>query len=147
MATSPTTKSAATSGAAKDDAIGNDGVFHYSYSEMLSKLLANDPGGANKLADHFFFGDATVAHDANGGIPTVEQQATYLESLGIDVTLSGSGANAQFVSFDISATAQDFNYMVQIGNKGTWSMANVDIADRPDPVVVEALGTMAILKG
>ena len=55
MGTSPTSKSAPLSNAAKDDAVGLNGDYTFS----IADLLANDPGGANKLAGHFFFGNIT----------------------------------------------------------------------------------------
>ena len=36
----------------------------------------------------------------------------------------------------------DFSYFVQIGNKGTWSKADVDVADRPDPVDTHHAGAL-----
>ena len=55
MATSPTSKSALCSAAAKDDAVGLDGDYTFN----IADLLANDPGGAAKvsLTTQFFFGD------------------------------------------------------------------------------------------
>ena len=69
MGTSPITNSAQQSGAAKDDAVGStiDNTF------TIADLLDNGPGGANKLADHFFFGNVTdyAGFDfANGAIPS-----------------------------------------------------------------------------
>jgi len=127
MATSPTTKSALQSGAAKDDAIGQDGHFTFT----IKDLLANDPGGAAKVdvGTQFFFGD----HPPGNGIPTIVEQVKYLADHGITANV----VDGKFVSFDIGADADpSFNYFVQIGNKGTWSQANVDVtAPAPDPVV------------
>jgi hypothetical protein len=123
MATSPTSKSALLSGAAKDDALGHDGDFTFS----IADLLANDPGGAAKvdLTKQFFFGDAPAA---NGGVPTAAQQDAYLLAHGITHNADGT--------YTIGADATDINYFVQIGNKGTWSAAHVDItAPEPPPVV------------
>ena len=122
MATSPTSKSALLSGAAKDDAVGLSG----DYTFTIADLLANDPGGAAKISTttQFFFGDPAVG----GGVPTIAAQTLYLASHGIT-------ANADFTEFTIGANATDITYMVQIGNKGTWSEADVTIADRPDPVL------------
>ena len=55
MATSPTSKSALTSGAADEDTVGLDGDFVFTVKD----LLANDPGGAAKVSieKQFFFGD------------------------------------------------------------------------------------------
>ena len=127
----PISQSATVNNAAKDDVLGNDGVYHYTYTEMLAKLLANDPGGANKLADHFFFGSTAPA---NGGVPSVATQAAYLEGLGIHSHLNADGS---FASFDVGVGAQDFDYFVQMGNKGTWSEAHVDVTA---PVPVAHLG-------
>jgi hypothetical protein len=108
LAASPTSKSATTSGAAKDDMLGQDGDFIFS----IKDLLANDPGGAAKLdlTKQFFFGD-TAADRAD--------QAGYLAKHGI--TDDGDG------TYTIKAGATDFNYFVQIGNKGTWSEVHVDV--------------------
>jgi len=108
MATSPTTKSALLSGAAKDDMLGQDGDFIFS----IKDLLANDPGGAAKLdlTKQFFFGDS--ASDQNN-------QGAYLTAHGITDNHDGT--------YTIGAGATDFNYFVQIGNKGTWSTASVDV--------------------
>ena len=72
MATTPTSKSALTSGAAKDDTVGNDGHFTFT----IKDLLANDPGGAAKVdvGSQFFFG--TTAEDRL-------HQDTYLEPHGL----------------------------------------------------------------
>jgi len=114
MATSPTTKSALLSGAAKDDAVGQDGDFTFT----IQDLLGNDPGGAAKvdISKQFFFGDAPVG----GGLPTIEAQKAYLD-------LHGITYNDTFTEFTIGVDATDITYMVQIGNKGTWSTANVDV--------------------
>jgi hypothetical protein len=58
MAKLPTDKSATTSGAAKDDALGQDGDFTFA----IADLLANDPGGAAKLGTggQFFFSFKTT---------------------------------------------------------------------------------------
>jgi hypothetical protein len=120
MATSPTSKSALLSGAAKDDAVGLNG----DYTFTIKDLLANDPGGAAKadVTKQFFFGDAPVG----GGLPTIEAQKAYLASHGIT-------ANDAFTKFTIGADATDITYMVQIGNKGTWSTADVDVTAAPAP--------------
>jgi hypothetical protein len=125
MATSPTSKSALTSGAAKDDAVG----LNNDYTFTIADLLANDPGGAAKLnvGTQFFFGDAAPA---GGGLPTLAQQVQYLADHGITANV----VDGKFVSFDIDADADpSFNYFVQIGNKGTWSQANVDVTAPPAP--------------
>jgi hypothetical protein len=61
MATSPTTKSALLSGAAKDDAVGLDGDFTFT----INDLLANDPGGAAKVdvTKQFLFGTTKADWD------------------------------------------------------------------------------------
>jgi len=113
MPTSPTSKSALISGAAKDDALGQDGDFTFT----INDLLANDPGGAAKLgAGQFFFGD--TAEDRL-------HQDTYLANHGITDNHNGT--------YTIQDDAIDFNYFVQIGNKGTWSEAHVDVT-APEPV-------------
>ena len=109
MATSPTSKSALLSGAAKDDAVGLNG----DYTFTIADLLANDPGGAAKVntGTQFFFGD-TAADRAD--------QAGYLKAHGIQDNGDGS--------YTIKVGAEDsFSYFVQIGNKGTWSQADVDV--------------------
>jgi hypothetical protein len=113
MATSPTTKSALLSGAAKDDAVGGDGDCTFT----IQDLLANDPGGAAKVdvGTQFFFG-STAADQAD--------QAGYLLDHGI--TDNGDG------TYTVKAGATDFDYFVQIGNKGTWSTAHVDVT-APEP--------------
>ena len=107
MATSPTSQSALKSGAAKDDALGGDGDFTFSVAD----LLANDPGGAAKVnvGTQFFFGD--IASDQG-------KQAEYLSAH--HITNNGDG------TFTLG-NATDFSYFVQIGNKGTWSKADVDV--------------------
>src|SRR5262249_12770094 len=60
-------------------------------------------------------------------------QVAYLDKLGITAHLNETGTS--FVSFDIRPGAsEDFHYFVQIGNKGTWSTATVDVT-APEPVV------------
>ena len=57
-----------TNNAAKDDIITEGVTF------TIADLLANDPGGANKLADHFFFGEVinyAGFNWANGAIPSI----------------------------------------------------------------------------
>jgi len=119
MATSPTSKSALLSGAAKDDVVGLNGDYNFT----INDLLANDPGGAAKVevSKQFFFGDAAPG----GGIPSIADQVTYLAQHGITANLSVDGKS--FVSFDIGAGATDIQYFVQIGNKGTWSQGDVDV--------------------
>src|SRR5262245_39919001 len=101
MATYPTSKSAPLSNAAKNDALGSDGDFTFT----ISDLLENDAGGAR--ANTFFIGSGKDQPD----------QATYMELHGI--RNNGDGK--------YTATS-DFTYSVQIGNKGTWSTADVDVA-------------------
>lgn len=115
MATSPASKSALLSGAAKDDALGADGSFTFS----ISDLLGNDPGGAAKVdvTKQFFFG-STAADQAN--------QAQYLIDHGIVDNHDGT--------YTISSAGIDFDYFVQIGNKGTWSVGHVDVT-APEPEV------------
>jgi hypothetical protein len=106
MAQSPTSKSTLVNNAAKDDMVGCDGDLTFT----IADLLANDPGGAAKTAAQFFFG-STADDQAN--------QALYMHDHGI--TDNGDGT--------FTATAgMDFSYFVQIGNKGTWSKADVDVA-------------------
>ena len=108
MATSTTSRSALLSGAAKDDTLGADGDFIFS----IADLLANDPGGAAKvdLTKQFFFG-STAADQTN--------QAQYLIDHGITNNNDGT--------YTITGNATDFDYFVQIGNKGTWSTGHVDV--------------------
>ena len=117
MATSPTSKSATTSGAAKDDAVGLNG----DYTFTIQDLLGNDPGGAAKqgIDKQFFFG-STAADQSN--------QAQYLLDHGITKISDANGGTYQI---GVGATA--FDYFVQIGNKGTWSQAHVDVTAPPAP--------------
>src|SRR5215475_10725894 len=115
MATSPTSKSALLSGAAKDDHVGQDGDFAFT----IADLLANDPGGAAKadVSKQFFFG-STAADQAD--------QAGYMAAHGIIDNHDGT--------FTLKSDAIDFDYFVQIGNRGTWSVAHVDVtAPPPEP--------------
>jgi len=115
MATSPTSKSALLSGAAKDDHVGQDGDFTFT----IADLLANDPGGAAKadVSKQFFFG-STAADQAD--------QAGYMAAHGIIDNHDGT--------FTLKSDAIDFDYFVQIGNRGTWSVAHVDVtAPPPEP--------------
>jgi hypothetical protein len=113
MATSPTTQSALLSGAAKDDAVGDNGETSFT----IADLLANDPGGAAKvnIDTQFFFGDSADDRD---------NQAQYLAEHGITYDEATN-------SYIIGPNATDFNYFVQIGNKGTWSVADVDVTAPP----------------
>jgi hypothetical protein len=115
MATSTTSKSALQSGAAKDDAVGVNRDFTFT----IQDLLANDPGGAAKadVSKQFFFG-STAADQAH--------QAEYLAAHGIIDNHNGT--------YSVGADAIVFSYFVQMGNKGSWSVANVDVVDTPDPV-------------
>ena len=112
MATSPTTQSATTSGAAKDDAVGLNGDTF-----SIADLLANDPGGAAKISVDTQFRFGTTQEDW-------DDQEAYLADHGITVNDDGT--------FTINGGATDFQYMVQIGNKGTWSTADVDVT-APSP--------------
>jgi hypothetical protein len=108
MAQSPSSNSTPKNNAAKDDAVGLNG----DYTFTIEDLLANDPGGAAKvdIATQFFFG-STPEDQAN--------QAQYLSDHGI--TDNGDG------TYTLTPGATDFQYFVQIGNKGTWSVADVDV--------------------
>src|SRR5262245_55245689 len=113
MAQTPTSKSAPINNAAKDDHVGGDGDFTFT----IADLLANDPGGAAKTPAQFFFGTAEWQF----------KQAEYLELHGIIDNHDGT------YTLKSDATFNDFDYMVQIGNKGTWSLAHVTVDDRPEP--------------
>src|SRR5262245_15505401 len=119
MATSSTSQSALRSGAAKDDVVGQDGDFTFTINE----LLANDPGGAAKvdLGSQFFFGSSAADQS---------DQAKYLLDHGLEKISDADGG-----TYRITDHALDFDYFVQIGNKGTWSRAHVDVVDRPDAPV------------
>src|SRR5262245_61921047 len=120
MATSPTSKSAPLSNAAKDDVLGADGNFTF----KISDLLANDAGGANKSGTAFFFGTAQDQF----------HQAEYMAAHGIHDNGDGT--------YTRTSGAFDFDYSVQIGNKGTWSSAHVDVtAPVPAPHLGNALFT------
>jgi hypothetical protein len=127
MATSPTSTSALLSGAAKDDVVGLNGDYNFT----ISDLLANDPGAAAKLniSTQFFFGD--VAPGNFFPFPSMLEQVAYLAQHHITAHLNETGT--AFTSFDINAGATDFRYFEQIGNKGTWSTATVDVAGAPVP--------------
>jgi len=132
MGTSPTTQSASTSGAAKDDVVGLNGDYNFT----IADLLANDPGSAAKanLATQFFFGNIKdyTAGQLKNGVPTIAAQVNYLAEHGITAHLSADGNS--FVSLDINpTTGSDFQYMVQMGNKGTWSLADVDVVTNHAP--------------
>jgi hypothetical protein len=107
MPTSPTSQSALLSGAAKDDVVGLTGTTF-----TIADLLSNDPGGAAKVnvGTQFFFG-STAADQAN--------QAGYLAAH--NITNNGDG------TYTINDNSTDFQYFVQIGNKGTWSQADVEV--------------------
>jgi len=109
---SPAAPNVLKNNAAKDDAIGQDGDFTFT----IEDLLKNDPGGANKLAGHFFFGDSATDQG---------NQAQYLIDHGIQDNGDGS--------YTLLSTATDFHYFTQIGNNGTWSQALVDVAAPPAP--------------
>ena len=102
-------KSAPLSNAARDDVLGADGTYTFS----IADLLGNDAGGARPGT--FFFGSG---EDQNN-------QVQYMLDHGI--TKNGDG------TYTLTSDANDFKYSVQIGNKGTWSTADVDVT-APDPV-------------
>src|SRR5262245_61803466 len=104
MATSPTSKSAPLSNAAKDDVLGSDGNFTF----KISDLLGNDAGGAK--ASTFFFGSGLDGSDK-------AHQDAYMAAHGIHDNGDGT--------YTLTGDAIDFQYSVQIGNKGTWSTADV----------------------
>ena len=117
MAKPPASKSATKNNAAKDDVLGQDGDFIFT----IDDLLANDPGGANKNGNFFFGSAADQNTPANPNA-----QAAYLAAHGI--IDNGNG------TYTITKDATDFDYMVQIGNNGTWSQAHVDVtAPVPPP--------------
>jgi len=112
MGTSPTSQSALLSGAAKDDVVGDDGITF-----TIRDLLANDPGGAAKLGiSLFFFGSSASFGD----------QKAYLDAHHItyDPLLTSFSLDTVFT---LNALSTDFQYMVQIGNKGTWSQGDVEV--------------------
>lgn len=115
MAQTPTSNSALINNAAKDDALVVDSP---TFTFTIADLLANDPGGAAKVnvATQFFFGDPEDQFN----------QAAYMLAHGI--VDNGDG------TFSLTGDAIDFEYMVQIGNKGTWSQADVSVTlPEPDP--------------
>jgi hypothetical protein len=120
MATSKTSQSASVSGVAKDDTLGHDGDFTFTVAD----LLANDGGSVKNVADHFVFG--TTQADWN-------DQATYLTNHGITANADGT--------YTINSDGLDFQYMIQTGNKGTWSTANVDVT-APEPVDTHHAGDL-----
>src|SRR4051812_30852404 len=107
MATSRTSQSATGSGVAKDDHLGQDGDFNFT----ISDLLANDGGSVKDIASQFKFGTTQQEWD---------HQEQYLADHGITY-------NAANHTYTITSGADDFQYMIQTGNKGTWSTANVDV--------------------
>ena len=113
MATSPTTKSALLSGAAKDDAVGLNGDFTFT----IADLLGNDPGGAAKV---------NVAY----GVLLRRRRKRRIRPIrhgtfSTATIITSSRRHLIYDSHRIGAT--DFQYSVQIGNKGTWSQADVDV--------------------
>src|SRR5262245_14488383 len=123
MAQTPASKSALTNGAAKDDHVGLDGDITFT----IQDLLANDPGGAAKLgvASQFFFGSN---QDFNA-------QKAYLDLHHINYDHDLMSFDRDTV-FTLTSESTDIDYMVQIGNKGTWSEAHVDVtAPEPAPPV------------
>src|SRR6476660_5882702 len=120
MSQTPASQQVPINNAAKDDSIGNDGLFHYTYDELVAKVLANDPGSVAKLNinTQFFFGDsATDPH-------TLQDQINYLTSDKV-----GFSYDTGTKVFTIDGDTQNFDYFVQMGNKGTWSEANVDVTN------------------
>jgi hypothetical protein len=113
MGQTPTSKSAIVNSAAKDDTVGGDFDNGF-YTFTLNDLLANDPGGANKNGNLFFGSDPI-------------KQADYMTLHGI-TKISGEDGGTYTVK-----AGMDFDYSVQMGNKGTWSTAHVDVADAPPP--------------
>ena len=87
------------------------------------------------MTKQFFFGDIAPA---GGGIPSIASQVDYLQAHGITAHLSADLKS--FVSFDIGVGATDIKYFVQMGNKGTWSQADVDV-NAPVPHLGDALFT------
>jgi len=106
--------------AAKDDVLGNDGHFTFTWDT----LLANDPGGANKNG---------LIHFGTQVTTTPAEQAAYMAAHGIVANSDGS--------FTLTRDAIDFDYIVEIGNKGTWSTAHVDVTAplNKAPVVAGAI--------
>jgi len=109
---SPAAPNVLKNNAAKDDHIGQDGDFTFT----IEDLLKNDPGGANKIDGHFFFGDTAADRD---------NQADYLTNHGIQDNGDGT--------YTLLSNATDFHYFTQIGNNGTWSNALVDVTAPPPP--------------
>jgi hypothetical protein len=85
----------------------------------VSDLLANDGGSVKDVTKQFVFG-TTEADWAD--------QTAYLTKHGITDNHDGT--------YTLTSGADDFQYMIQTGNKGTWSTANVDVT-APEPVVVD----------
>jgi len=123
MATSPISQSATQSGAAKDDVVGLNGDFTFT----IADLLANDPGGAAKVdvTKQFLFGTTQTDWD---------DQAGYLADHGIIDHHNGT--------YTITSGGEAFQYMVQIGKKGTWSLADVDVTA---PVADSAVAVLSII--
>lgn len=106
MGQTTTSTSVAVNNAAKDDTVTTS-IF------TINQLLNNDPGGAMKTPPQFFFGD-TAADQAD--------QAAYMLEHGIFKISDLDGG-----TYGLLNGATDFSYFVQIGNKGTWSQADVDV--------------------
>ena len=123
MATSPTSTSAAAVGAAKDDAIGVDGIFHFTYEELLRACSRTIPAALPRSMSPSSSSLVTLHRPA--AFPALRNRWPYLAHHGITAHLNVAGT--AFVSFDIGADATDIKYFVQIGNKGTWSQADVDV--------------------
>ena len=82
------------------------------YNSAISRRDPPDPGGAAKadVTTQFFFGDS-AADQAD--------QTRYLLDHGIIDNQNGT--------YTITNFGLDFHYFVQVGNKGAWSEANVDV--------------------
>lgn len=106
--------------AAKDDIVGGTIDENGYYTFTIKSLFANDPGSVAKLdfAKQFFFGEG--AYDQ-------AHQAQYLSENHIVKVNDLDGGTYKVLA------GSDFEYSVQIGNKGTWSLADVDVADAPPP--------------
>ena len=68
------------------------------------------------MSTQFFFGDSI----------SLEDQKDYLDAHHILY-------NDEFTEFTLTSESTDFQYMVQIGNRGTWSQGDVEVIARKSP--------------
>ena len=112
MSTSPTSTSAPLSNAAKDDVVGVNSVGTYTFT--IADLLKNDAGSIKATTFQFGSGDIYGDPVAQAKYMSDHRGTTLDESTGIYTVAGGSAG-------------YDFEYTVQVGNKGTYSTSDVDV--------------------